>query len=729
MKQEFDEQLPHFIQEVDISQWENTQPEEFLQRQYLKTEVPDYHKADKLLKYSRLGENLTYDQVAFRIMAATPFIQAIKLQSHDSVKLEQGKDIVTKMDDDFELLTTQEEYLAHRPIELPDGDFDYHITSGFLKMWKKDDSRHSDITSIFPLSCPPKAFLNYSYARDLPELITQSYSVNKPGVFWLPLDSLVATGSFRRMQDCRNLLASKTTSGNFYCFISHRWLSSLQPDPNGIQARLISWQLISYLCEAVRIAKVRGLHEPRKFNEYLSVAAGVAGTDLAEFILVNVLRYNLNEESLNRVFEETESLPFPEEGYGLRQASDDPGLLSLKEMLKGRPTLKNLASKIFIWYDYSCMPQRPFTGDDEAVFLENLKSLNILQKVGLTLILLDDADDYFGRAWCTLESIYADAETPLRWFTLSGSLRKSNKDGTTESFFLELLKDRPHLVWRAVLDTELFKTQTLFTCMRRLGLSATDQNDLPFVYRKLRELQMPVGIHIDDSEVITGVFPLPLLPAMDKAIWANDTANEFNFYAKKNIEQVKTLDWTAMLNLRHSLDAYEEHFLALTEGYVQFPKEPTEIKEQVCHVCVVCSCEGEALLISNWVCSRRLEIEKLLGLTVQSLSWVSSDIAPVGKLINGQLRVIAVNNRTWVLIGNQVRLLRCNTSNFLMNLLNSAGKQIIHIRYNEPKNNVTVYKTSKIKPDLKKCKIADPDIQVVHNGGLFRWALKNHLIT
>src|SRR5260370_40989524 len=94
---------------------------------------------------------------------------------------------------------------------------------------------------------------------------------------------------------------------------------------------------------------------------------------------------------------------------------------------------------------------------------------------------------------------------------LVGSARPSARKGTVEHFFRMLLVDRPYMVWRGILDTEVFAVQTPYECMARLGLAATEAADIPLIYQQLRRLGPPRKIHNDDSELVTGVFPLPVL--------------------------------------------------------------------------------------------------------------------------------------------------------------------------------------------------------------------------
>jgi len=54
-----------------------------------------------------------------------------------------------------------------------------------------------------------------------------------------------------------------------------------------------------------------------------------------------------------------------------------------------------------IWYDYSCMPQRPHTPAEEKLFNDSLKHMNSL--VVTTNFMSLETDDYLERGWCFFE--------------------------------------------------------------------------------------------------------------------------------------------------------------------------------------------------------------------------------------------------------------------------------------------------------------------------------------
>src|SRR5262249_48896956 len=140
--------------------------------------------------------------------------------------------------------------------------------------------------------------------------------------------------------------------------------------------------------------------------------------------------------------------------------------------------------QILLWYDYSCMPQRPHaTQAEERDFQQALRYLGAYQATGRTVVLLDDVDAHLTRAWCTLEALVADALTGT--MDLFVGSHYHGRSGEAEHHLLLALEDRPHLVWRGLLDTEVFGVQTRQECMARLGLTTTHLADLPLVYDQL----------------------------------------------------------------------------------------------------------------------------------------------------------------------------------------------------------------------------------------------------
>ena len=501
--------------------------------------VADAGAAGRALVYARAGESSAYDAIGFRTFAASPRVGPSPLQTSAWSAMQRALSEQRAHDATVDEILHQQPQLRHRPLALP-RDIErlrYTMSDSAIDLFaSKTDARGREVEErwTFSLTDPPEMLLLGAEDRDEPLIAAQRLTVALEGTHWLPLPTLLADGRFRRFQEVRDTLVRSTRPGVFYVFLSHRWLDATHPDPEARQARFAAWQLMAYLAEAVRVAHQRGLHRPRRFSAQLGRPVGPRGTSLAEALIVNVLRFVLDDESLAAAAAEALSLETVLENHGATSASTDTHLERLRHVLAERPALRGLTEHIFIWYDYTCLPQPPRAPDDVPLFLKGLEELAAAQILGRTAIMLDDADDYLSRAWCTLEALVADSVgggTDL----IVGSARPTAKTGAVEQYFETLLQDRPHVVWRAMLDTEVFRIQTPETCMARLGLDVTDRGDLPFIYRRLLSLAAPSNTHIDDSQIVTGVIPLPASrPAPSSFVRATRDARSVAMRRRRN---------------------------------------------------------------------------------------------------------------------------------------------------------------------------------------------------
>jgi len=488
--------IPLPFDEIDLGPVASMAPEALLTDPTPLADLPTGVRAAAALKYSRAGNSQTYDHIGLRLTAANQARGPVALQTLDGVRLERSRERKVEVSDPIAAILEEEQKLRHRLFDLPDdtGRFSYRVEGRLLQLQKV--AERDTETWTFPLTAPLPLLQKQAVPSDAPRLFTQQYRIDVPGLFWLPLSTLIACGRFRRYQDWRTDVRPDTRPGHFYGFVSHRWLSPAQPDPEGAQAAFLAWQMFAHLCDAVRIARYRGLDQPRLRSLSLGFTVGISGSDLSESLLVNVLRPSLDEPLLATAWTEARGLQSLTEDKGVAAATADVGLARLQSVIADCPTLARLVDRIHIWYDYACMPQAPRTPDDDALFRQGLQSLVPIQLLGHTIVLLDETEDYLSRGWCTLEALVADAKA-VSMELLIGSARKTARDGKAEHYFVTLLGDRPHIVWRAVLDTEVFRVQTEADCMERLGLKFTDPRDLPFIYQQLRNLAAPRKIHVD----------------------------------------------------------------------------------------------------------------------------------------------------------------------------------------------------------------------------------------
>jgi len=687
---------------VDIGDLATATPEELLADPGRLLAAGHRAVAARALAYAHATGARAYDEIGFRWSAALPVRDATPLQTLDATRLEHARELARREDPRVARARELQPRLRHRPLDMPlDGDFRFEHRMNVLELtrrWTDSEGREQQDLWTFPLSAPPSPLLRDAIAKDEPELAGASIRIEASGMRWLPLRTLLARGHFPRMQDCREELVATMESGAFYAFVSHRWLSRAEPDPDGGQARYAAWQLVAHLCDALRAAGRRGLHEPRRYNPLTGFAVGVAGSELAEALLVNVLRAALDDDGLREALAEIAPLERELADFGVARAAADTDLAGLRELLAPRPRLTALVDRIHVWYDYSCIPQAPREAADDALFVAGLKELAACQILGRTVILLDDAEDYLSRGWCTLEALTADTMSG-RTDVLVGSERGTAREGHAEHYFGTLLQDRPHIAWRAILDTEVFGVQTPDECMRRLGLALSDPADQPLVYDRLRGVPAPRKLHTDASELWTGVVPLPVLGDGRVAV-PRSGERAVRGHTR---EPAGTLDWTGALAIGGPPGDIPEPFLRLAQDG--------------CHAALIGSCEGECVLLARWLLAHAGE----LPAPVATVSWLAVDIAPVGELPCGSLRAQPVAAPLWLIVGQGTALEHGAAGPALDRALAAAGVPYLELALDERR--LTLVHPAPAEKDVEAVAVP-PEGFPVHEGGLLRqWAL------
>lgn len=712
-------------QAEDPLDWDALTPEELLTTPGLLANEPIAASATNARRFARSGSSDSYDDIGFRSMAATPTHGPVPLQTIARMQFEKASEQRKQLRPEIEILLKQQRLLRHRPLDLPStAHVRYEYTREYIDFFVKfeGEDRESPGAWTFPLSSPPDAFLaQMADDSDVPMLFTQFGKIEVP-CFWLPMNRLVAEGKFKRMQEWRTDLSQNTEPGCFYAFVSHRWLTTTHPDPDGVHARFLCWQLVGHLCEAIRVASQRGLSAPRKFSRMFGFALGFHGSELAESLIVNVLRHHLDDDTLLAARAEVAGIEELLDDYGIAQAVKEDAIGRLQQVLAACPLLTALLDHIYIWYDYSCMPQRPRTDSEEQEFREALESLVAFQALSRTLVLLDGVEDYLSRAWCTLEAIVADTQL-MSVDLLIGSQRATAREGRIEMFFESLLEDRPHLVWRGLLDTEVFGIQTWEECMQRLRLATTEAPDLPFTYQSLLKLSAPTKIHVDGSELVTGIVPLPTVDEGRSVLWARKLERSVKLSAVPT--EIRSLDWTDCLRIETGWGQGNGHSAGDHPPFVRFNQEGKGSSQPRCHVVIVGSCEGEAVMISRWVKERCGDLETELGVSVQSMSWVATDIAPVGHFVHGDIGAEPVDADVWVIVALSTRFSNCGLTCNLAELPGVAAGSVVTVAVDLNENNVTVTSAGDHTPSEHEeerffpLPIPENGLPVIR-GGLFR---------
>jgi hypothetical protein len=613
------------------------------------------------LTHSAASPTGHYDDLAARYSAASGGEDLIPFETLAQTAAAQRKKVNLALPAEVQRLLDQQVDLGHRPIEFPDGELRYVIQAGLLRSEAPDG-----LVWTLPLSVPTPMWAQLAHDQDMPELLVLDDRAGNAYSRWLSLPDLIGFGGFPRMQDARDVLSTGTRPGHFYAFVSHRWHGATHPDPDGHQSRLVAWRLFGALCDAVRVARRRGPHTPRQLARHLGVPVGPAGSALAESILVNTLRSG--SDDLAGAAREVESIAEHVDDLGAAQARADVGLTRLAGIVADLPVLRSLLGRLHVWYDYSCMPQSPRTADEQALFDQTLARLTWLQVSARTLILLDDVLDYLGRAWCNFE---AGTATRMSGFVDVISIDENPQAGRqTEPYdLMRLVRDRQQVAWRGVLDTEVFRVQSPETCMRRLGLAMSDPADLPYLYGTLRNAGRPVPAGVGPAGLVTGAMPLPTVEG-GRSFLAPD-------YRQRRDRPVDAPPPRVVGSLELDLRLDAE----VVPSYQRLSPA-----SRSCHVAVLASCEGEAMVVTAAVLRARREVESLVGAGITSTSWLAADPVPVGHRADGTLRSVLVTADIWVIVGGHDD----DVLDALARLLTDARVPAAHVDLDRPDGNVTV---------------------------------------
>jgi len=580
----------------------------------------------------------------------------------------------------LEAIRREQDLLSHRPLDLTvDGHLSYFV-SGDEIVFRVEGA---PVTWRFALSYPPRLLAD-TVDDDVTEPTAWRVLLPKTGLWWLPLDRLIRQGRLVRWQDLRGERVATIGQGQLPVFVSHRWLAVDQPDPTGRQARLIAWHLLAAIGEAVNIAEARGLHEPRRRSYIVGHRVGMGGSELAEACLVALLRPTVDDGVLGELVAETRSIEELVDDDLVSFAEADDGLAKMRGLLERRPLLAELTSRIHLWIDYCCLPQPPRTEPEHAEFRDGLRLLNTAQLLGLTVILLDDVEDYTRRAWCLLEAITA-YRLAGDYDVLSGLPENTDPLGGPYTHLSDLLLDLPQLVWRAMLDTELFRAIDWREAMTRLDISVTDPDDLPFIYDLLRAIPAPNRLHTLVGDLITGVFPLPQT-SVGSALAPSKLGATV---AEPPRERIAPLQWADVLNLstRGAVGKTSAAPVAARQPFVKWWKAAHGRPKA--HVAIVASCEGEAVLIADWVDSHRAELETTCGVMVSSRSWLADDVAPVGTLVYGWLARAPVTAPNWIIVTQSARRGHCSVTAALAETARNAGRAVAWALLDEEAHVVT----------------------------------------
>lgn len=667
----------------------------------------------KALAYARRAQDPSYDELAYRIAAATPCRGAMPVQTIAQTLVERERDREPAR---IRRLRRDHDALRPRALDLPitDGRLRFEFKEDTLDFFVGRESSHGvsfEESWIVGRAHPPQMMLRDAVARDAAAALNQHYSLELPHAAWVPLGTMIEEGRLLPRQQWEDRLLKRVEPARLYLFVSHRWRTPHNPDPDGREASLLAWQLIDYLCEAVLVASRRGVHAPRQYAPALGQFIGLAGRELAETMIVNVLRPRLTGNEIVDAAAEVAGFETHIAAGVLDAAGADVGLGSLRGLLERAPVLRRLAEGVCLWYDFASLPQAPRNAADEAVFQAGLRNLGPMQMMGSTLVLVDLPERYLSRAWCTLEAIGANVSNQ-NLVLLHAEPRTTVIGAEVEQYFVNMMNDRPYIVRRAILDTFLFEVQTPQQCFERLRIDLTETADLVNVFDMLRQMSHTPGAHTDSSSVVTGCWPLA--SGADGNIILPVRAPRLESLEDKD-GTPGSLDWT------RALMVLEPGARKVVPAHVALAAKPQKTRA---HIIALAGCEGDAVLIAGWAGDHLAELEDQIDAAVVAISWLSDDFVPVGHMSWGRLEPVVVPADVWVVVAPTLLLEHGYLAKRLLAAAAAAGLGRIAVAVDVPEGNVHRLPPAKEQPEesIETVPVDRLDLRPMP-GGIFSAAL------
>ena len=313
-------------------------------------------------------------------------------------------------------------------------------------------------------------------ARPVP---SEAWRDTAPGS-WHSWSTVLGWEQWPRRQDAPPP-AEVTGPGLLRLFISHRWETPDQPDPQ--HAQLLS--LKAGLSLALAAAVLLGDDEP---------AATQSG--LPELFAAYLRDVDPTVVSTPALREWAAALKAAAEGAST-EAELAPMAEKLEHTVPGvRAPLTRIRDRVLIWYDYASMFQAPRTPAEQEAFRHEIVELNRIQARAATVVIAGD-DQYTSRAWCFLEMCagmrHHIVELVPSWGTQVGM------SPTTASR------------WASRTDQLIGALNSLgLDAIYGSGLAATHPEDMRDISRLMSELPLIGLVETDDSDLVGGVIPLPI---------------------------------------------------------------------------------------------------------------------------------------------------------------------------------------------------------------------------
>lgn len=227
---------------------------------------------------------------------------------------------------------------------------------------------------------------------------------------------LMKVGRFVRHQECDYLKYPDASS--MVVLFSHRWEKPENPDPRGIQyhgAVRFAIQLCMMVCGST----------PNVFNS-VDFSEMIANPKLVNWLTKEYQSFSASLRTPMGMAALQDDKDLPEKSMILgRYLIDTIGLENTRKVIMDVVVIAWLMRKLDFWYDFSCMPQRPRSAEQEVVFQRELKDLNRYFSEYPTCIHWSSKD--LKRAWCLMEGLISLRSDRHSVFCTENSLISSDE--------------------------------------------------------------------------------------------------------------------------------------------------------------------------------------------------------------------------------------------------------------------------------------------------------------
>lgn len=529
---------------------------------------------------------------------------------------------------------------------------------------------------------------------------------------WLKFVELFADGRFPITSAAKTIRDDDLPDAHLRLFVSHRWRSRDEPDPDNRDFELLYRKLAEAVIVAVLLAARRGLHVPRRVVPMMNNSPiGLSGDILAESVLVNVLRGLLEETDLYPAAAEAADACREIQALGGMERAE---LHAVADVLRGKVYLQLVFERIFLWYDYSCAPQDARDDYARAELNGILRNLRQYVSGSQCVVVLDDAAEFYSRAWCAFEAIASIGQERI----VVGAAPRKRMFGKGFEAYPAHLRE---LAKRAVLDTEVFQVQDRYACMERLGLAATDSRDLDYLYNELTKLALePFPFLFDDTEVVTGSYPV--LHNGDEGRWLFPSQ-----LWGSHLELERIGSWSLDLTAATIPRPVAPGASGRNSYWDYRPRD--EASDGVGHLIIVAGSESEAVLWSDTADARVGDLENLFGVPFRSRCWLATDFAPVGRMPCGALETRTLEGRLWVVVSSSPRIAKCPLVRKVLQGPAFLRRGVFLLSIDHPVDNVIGCRTGIDSSGLEMFPIKEERSfrPVTHQGGLFRNVLASFI--